>query len=164
MRAVLLLGMLLPAALFAQPPRGFFAWWDTPVVRDLNLSDDQTRQIRTIVKDYRARLIDHRAAVEKAEGEVQDLFNEETVDASDAIERLVQARGELTRSFTLMSVKLRAVLTAGQWRELQRRRPLLPQRVPGMGGPMRRGPMGVNPPGGPGPPGQPRPPIEEKDL
>jgi len=123
-RFILLLIVALP--LLAQPPRGYFNWWDSPIVKDLNLSEDQTQQIRGIVKEYRVKLIDQRAAVEKAEIEMEDAFNEELFDqrrAGDALERLISARADLTRSFTQMSLRLRSVLTAEQYRELQKRRP-----------------------------------------
>jgi Spy/CpxP family protein refolding chaperone len=95
-------------------------------VRDLHLTEEQARQIRTTLREQRSPLIDLRAAVEKAEGEVEDLFNEDTIDskkAASAIDELVQARTRLMRAYAGVSLKLRAVLTSHQWRELQRRRP-----------------------------------------
>lgn len=126
MRRLALLVCLLGVPLLAQPPRGFFPWWDTPVAKDLNLSEDQTQQIRAVVREYRPKLIDQRAAVEKFEGEFEDQFNDEAFDqrrAGEVLERLVTARGDLTRSFSQMSLRLRAVLTADQYKELQKRRP-----------------------------------------
>lgn len=123
---LLIFSMMAGSVLWAQPPRGFFNWWDSPVARDLNLNDDQMKQIRSIVRDYRTKLIDARAAVEKAEAEVEDAFNDESLSQSrahDAIERLVAARSELTRAFSQMSLRLRGVLSSEQWMELQKRRP-----------------------------------------
>lgn len=152
--------MLSLLALFAglaagQPARDFFPWWEMPVVRDLNLSDEQMRQIQSIRKEYRDKLVDLRGSVEKAENQLSDLMNEDYPDASRvnaAIERLIAARGELTRAFAQMGFRLRAVLTVQQWRELQRRRPQLPP-------PVRQPPL-PRPPGQPAlppQPGQPRP-------
>ncbi|MBI4891375.1 MAG: periplasmic heavy metal sensor [Acidobacteria bacterium] len=147
---------LLPA--LAQMPRGVFNWWDSPIAKDLNLTEDQTRQIRTIVKEHRGKLIDLRASVEKAEAEFEDVFNEDSFDqrrANDSLERLVTARADLMRDFSQMSLRLRAVLTPEQYRELQKRRPRLLRTeerrqmrgpAPGPGG---QGGPGV--PGGPGP-------------
>ena len=104
----------------------FNRWWDSPLVNDLKLSADQQTQIRTVVREYRSKLIDLRAAVQKSEGDVQEFFNDDPLDqrrASEAIDRLVAARGELTRAMSQMSLRLRAVLTGEQWRELQKRRP-----------------------------------------
>jgi len=153
MRRLALLVCLLSVPLLAQPPRGFFPWWDSPIAKDLNLSEDQTKQIRTVVREYRSKLIDQRAAVEKAEGEFEDQFNDDLFNerrAGDALERLITARGEMTRTLSQMSLRLRAVLTAEQYRELQKRRPQ--RRQDGrMGGPGRQGG-----PNGPPPPNQPQ--------
>ncbi|MBX9601869.1 MAG: Spy/CpxP family protein refolding chaperone [Bryobacteraceae bacterium] len=135
---------LIPALLFltagdisAQPPRNFYAWWDSPVARDLNLTDAQMRQIRQTVREYRLRLRDSRNTLDRAEIELEYVFNEETMDpkkAQEAIDRLASARADLTKSFTEMSLKLRMVLTAEQWRELQKRGPERRNR-PGAGNP-----------------------------
>lgn len=161
MKRLALLICLLGVPLLAQPPRGFFPWWDSPVAKDLNLTDDQAKQIRAVVQEYRSKLIDQRAAVQKAEGEFEDQFNDEPFDqrrAGDSLERMVTAKGELTRSFSQMSLRLRAVLTADQYRELQKRRPgmqpgqalreMQKRRQDGRGkGPGRRGdPNGPPPP------------------
>src|SRR6266849_4131041 len=122
----LVLILTLPLTVGAQPFLGYFAWWDSPVARDMNLSDAQTRQIRATVKEYRDRLVDLRAVVQKAEGDLQDVFNEDQIDqkkANDSIERLVTARSDLTRTLSQMDLKLRSVLTAQQWQQLQQRKP-----------------------------------------
>lgn len=124
MKTVLVFCLALP--LMAQGRRPPMGWWDSPTVKDLNLTDDQTRQIRETVREYRARLIDQRAAAEKAEGDLEDLFNDGEVDqkrAGEAIDRLANARADLTRTMSQMSLRLRSVLTQDQWRELQRRAP-----------------------------------------
>jgi len=142
MKIPLLMLTLVAGAAFGQAPRAVFNWWDSPVARDIGLSQDQTRQIRATIRDFRPKLIDLRANVEKAEIEVEEAFGEENLDqrkASEAIEKLVASRGELTRAISQMSLKLRSVLTTEQWRELQRRRPSLnplkqPRSRPGPGG------------------------------
>lgn len=118
--------LLAAVAAQAQPPRGFYAWWDSPVARDLHLTPEQTQNIRQIVRAYRGRLIDGRGAVRKAEAEVEDLFNDDRFDekrTSEAIERLADSRRQLTRAFSEMAMKLRSQISAEQWRELMRRRP-----------------------------------------
>jgi Spy/CpxP family protein refolding chaperone len=114
-------------------------WWESSVSRDLNLSDAQTKQIRTTVQEFRGRMFDLRDAVNKAEGELQSAFNEDPVDqkkANEAIDRLVAARGDLMRATSQMDLKLRTVLTAQQWQELQNRQRTWPGPGPGR----RRGP------------------------
>lgn len=114
------------AAALAQPSRSFFPWWDMPIARDLNLSEDQQGQIRVITREYRTKLIDLRAQVEKADVELEDLFDDENFELQRAMQvsdRLAAARSELTKAFSTMNARLRGVLTAQQWRELKRRRP-----------------------------------------
>jgi len=142
---------VFPLLASAQGGRTLFPWWDNPLSQGLNLTDAQRTQIAAVVKEYRNRLVDERAAVEKAEGELEDVFGEDTVDqrrAAEAIDHLTAARTELTKSLAQMSLRMRTVLTAQQWQDLQRR-----QR----GGPRgegkssrRRGPgPGSAPPGAP---------------
>jgi Spy/CpxP family protein refolding chaperone len=106
----------------AQMPRGQYAWWNSPVVQDLKLSDSQRQQIRLTVKDYRVRLLDIRARMEKAESDLESLFNQDPVDApkaNEAIDRLASTRSELTRALSQMSLKLRSLLNSQQWQQLQ---------------------------------------------
>ena len=141
-----------PATLFAQGPGPRpgprLPWWESPIVKNLDLSDTQTKQIQGTVSDYRDKLRDLRAAVNRAEMDLQGALNEDPVDqrrANEAIEQLVSARGELFRTTSQMDLKLRMVLTAQQWQELQsetRGRILRP------GGRRGRGPNGP-PPGTP---------------
>ena len=119
-------------ALWAQGGRPFPSgwerpWWDSPVVQDLNLTEAQQNDIRATVKEYRDRVVDIRKAIESADRDLEAVFNSENpVDqrkATEAIERLAGARGDMTRALSQMSLKLRTALTAEQWQELQRRRP-----------------------------------------
>jgi len=124
-RAVLVL-LLLTGTLPAQLPRRFYAWWSSPVVQDLNLTAEQQKKVRETLKEYRPHLQDIRTAVDGAEQDVEEQFNADPMDpqrVDKAIERLIAARAELTRTLTQMSLKLRTVLTQQQWQELQKRRP-----------------------------------------
>jgi Spy/CpxP family protein refolding chaperone len=119
----LLVGLLLVLPAFGQKTANL-PWWTSPVVTDLGLSQDQTHHIRQIVRSYRDRLFDARNAANKAEADLQDLLNEQTVNPAAArpiIDRLANARAETTRLFTSMSVELRAVLTDAQWHQLVKR-------------------------------------------
>ena len=125
MRQAIIALTLLLTAIPAVAQRGTnFAWWNSTVADDMNLSVPQRQEIRRIVRSYRSRLIDARAAAQKAEGDLQDIFNADKIDmnlATPVINRLAQARAESTRVLTEMSVQLRGVLTLDQWRELVRR-------------------------------------------
>ena len=127
LRAAFLVLALSVCAL-AQLPKGFYAWWSRPeITRNLNLTPAQRQQIRGTVMQYRPHLLNVRAEVIRAEQTLADEFNRNPVDptrAQEAIARLVDARSDLTRTLSELSLKLRLVLTEQQWQELQRRRPL----------------------------------------
>ena len=125
-------------------------WWDGPLAQDLKLTEEQQRQIKKAVKDFRPKTFELVTAVNKAEAEVQAAFNEDPVDqkkANDAIDRLVAARGDLFRLNSQRDLKLRSLLTAQQWQDLQKqerqRRPPFGPDYPG------RGKRGTAPTGGP---------------
>jgi Spy/CpxP family protein refolding chaperone len=102
-----------------------FAWWDSPIAQNLNLTPEQQKQIRGTVREFRDRLIEQRAGVQKAEAGFMDFLNDDQVNeakAKEAIDKLVVARGDLMRSVSQMSLRLRAVLTPQQWQDVQRRR------------------------------------------
>jgi Spy/CpxP family protein refolding chaperone len=130
LRAWILL-IALPVLAAAQLPRGFFPWWDQPIAKDLNLTEAQSRDIKAAIREYRTKLIEQRAALEKAEVELQYLFDDDTVDAkkaNQAIEDLATARLHLTRTFSQLFLQVRLVLTPQQWHELQRRHTELQQQ------------------------------------
>ena len=122
-----ILALALASALLAaaQLPRGFFPWWDQPIAKDLNLSETQQKEIRGAIREYRPKLIEQRAALEKAEVELQYLFDDDAVDAkraNQAIEDLALARLNLTRTFSQLFLRVRLVLTPQQWHELLKKR------------------------------------------
>ena len=120
-----MIALMLAGVAFAQRPTGgLFPWWEGPLIENLNLTDAQRGQIRGIVREYRGRMFEVRSNVDKAEGELDSVFNSDPVDpkhGSEVIDRLVHARSEMTKAVSEMSLKLRAVLTTQQWQELQKR-------------------------------------------
>jgi Spy/CpxP family protein refolding chaperone len=117
-----------------RPKPELTAWWDQPIARDLGLSDEQNRQIRTIVAESRDRLIQLRGAVDSAEGILRDIMDEEKVDsrrAEAAIEKVVSTHADMMRAVSQMSLKLRVILTGTQWQELQKRESQPPPPRPG---------------------------------
>jgi Spy/CpxP family protein refolding chaperone len=120
---------------FAQMP-GTIAWWNSPIARDLGLTDQQNQQIRVTVREARAHLVQLQGTVQVAEAELRDEMNQERVDphkAGDAIEKVVAARSELMRSVSQLALRLRLILTPAQWQELQKREVERPRQQ------MRRG-------------------------
>jgi Spy/CpxP family protein refolding chaperone len=101
-----------------------FSWWSNPVlVKEINLTPEQTGKIRQIVRSYRDRLFDARNGVQKAEAQLEDMMNDDVVDQNatkPVIDRLAAGRSNLTHLVTEMSIQVRAVLTADQWHQLVR--------------------------------------------
>jgi Spy/CpxP family protein refolding chaperone len=127
MQRLMVLVLALSGALFAQMPKSLYPWWSKRIiVRQLNLSNAQVQQIRSVVSHYHPQLLEDRAKVLRAEQNLEDQFNHNPVDqakTNQAIEQLIAARSGLTRSLSELSLKLRMVLTARQWQDLQRLRP-----------------------------------------
>lgn len=132
--------LAIPVALSAQGPRsGFFPWWNSPLVSGLDLTDIQRTEIRSVIREYRGRMLEVRDAVQKAESDLDEVFNEDTVDqrrGAEAIDRLTKARADMTRSVSEMSLQMRALLTPQQWQELQRRQQI---QTAGRGSGQQRG-------------------------
>jgi Spy/CpxP family protein refolding chaperone len=113
---------LLAGASYAQAP---VAWWENPVAAGLTLSDAQRDQINGIARDYRDRLVQKREEANRAEQELEGIFNADVVDTQRgriAIDRLARARADLTKDVSRMTLQMRTVLTTEQWRTLQNRR------------------------------------------
>ena len=116
------------ATLFAQMPQSLYPWWGNKIiVKQLDLTPPQVRQIRAAVAEAQPHLLEVRAKVLRAEQNLEDQFNSDPVDqpkTNQALEQLIVARTDLTRSLTELSLKLRVLLTAQQWQQLQRLRPI----------------------------------------
>jgi Spy/CpxP family protein refolding chaperone len=132
--STLLCFVLALAPAFAQN-RSNFAWWNSPVAAEIcGLTPAQTQKIRQIVRSYRARLLDARNNTQKAELDLEDIFNDTEVNtqaAQPVIERVAAARAASSRVFLEMSVDVRNVLTIDQWRTLVKRWDELQKKKPG---------------------------------
>ena len=101
----------------------FGAWWkNSDVVKELQLTDAQVKQIEQTFLDYRLKLIDLRADVERQETKLQPLLeadqpNEQQVNSQ--VDAVVAARGKLEKTSTMMMLAIRRVLTVDQWKKLQ---------------------------------------------
>ncbi|MEI9811206.1 MAG: periplasmic heavy metal sensor [Acidobacteriota bacterium] len=127
-RALLL---LVAAAVFAgaQPRPPFSPWWENPVANGLDLTEAQTKRVQDIAKEFNVKAVQLREAVDKAERDLEAVFNADTVDwqkGRQAIEQLVAVRSELTRDLARMTLRMRAVLSIDQWRTLQIREAMNP--------------------------------------
>ena len=133
MRSWVWAAAVFPAVLWAQAPKLGVrqgpalwegAWWNSPIVQNMDLSETQRKDIRGTVREYRGHLMDLREAVQRADNDLESALGGSSVDqrkANEAIEHLATARGELTRTLSQMTLRLRTILTNEQWQELQRR-------------------------------------------
>ena len=116
--------VMLAPALWGQQRTASLPWWENPLASGIVLTDAQRVRIQEVVNEYRDVLTDLRREVDDAEAALDDVFNDAVVDqrrGTVAIDRLARTRADLTRAVSEMTLKLRAVLTPQQWRELQRR-------------------------------------------
>jgi len=101
----------------------FGAWWkNSEVVKELQLTDAQVKQIEQTFLDYRLKLIDLRADLEKQETKLQPLLeadqpNEQQVGSQ--VDAVVAARGKLEKTNTMMMLAIRRVLSVEQWKKLK---------------------------------------------
>jgi Spy/CpxP family protein refolding chaperone len=143
--------LVAPAVLLGQVRQGpawwESPWWNSPLVQNLDLNEAQQREIRSTVREYRGHLMDLRQAVQRADGDLQVALDQTPLDqkkANDAIEHLATARGEMTRTISQMTLRLRTILTNEQWQELQRRQ--AERRSGPLGGRGKGGRFGPQPP------------------
>ena len=107
-------------------------WWNNPtVIERLKLTDDQRKEMDQILLAHREKLIDMRAAVEKAELEMEPLVgadqpNEQGILAQ--IDKIAQARAELEKANARFLLAIRAKLTPDQFKELKTLREDRPDR------------------------------------
>jgi len=129
---ILMAAVVLAGALVAQPrrppetrPIEMQDWWTRPVVvKGLNLSEAQTKQLNAIQASYVDRLMVLKVAMHTAETNLDNMFNQAAPDdwkAEAVIDQYAHAREDLTRTLTKLTLQMRNVLTAEQWQQLQDR-------------------------------------------
>lgn len=117
-------GTLLPAQ--NDESKGLTTLLNPEVSRDISLREDQRRQIRQIFQEYRPKLQEQRRLAERAEADLREVFNQNPPDqhrGAEVADRLANARAEMLRLNTIMRLRCRAVLSAEQWTDLQRKYP-----------------------------------------
>jgi TonB family protein len=104
------------------------AWWtNAALVQRLGLTEDQKAKIEAAYENHRLQIISATAALEREEAQLAKLLESEPLDRNAVlaqIDRVNQARGELERNNSLMSLEMRGVMTRAQWVQLK-----APQRV-----------------------------------
>ncbi len=102
---------------------GMGAWWkNSAVAKALNLTDDQQQQLEKNFMDYRLKLVDLRADLERQQILLQPLMDANQLDEaaiSKQLDAVIAARGRLEKTNGMMNVSLRKVLTPEQWQKLK---------------------------------------------
>jgi TonB family protein len=98
------------------------AWWTNRVVTDsLGLSADQKTKLERAYENHRQRIVSSTELLEKEEAQLARLLAAEPLDRNAVltqIDRVVQARGEVERSNSAMTMEMRETLTRAQWLQL----------------------------------------------
>lgn len=99
------------------------AWWTNPnLVTRLGLTDDQKSKIEKVFENHRQNLSDESTQLDKQESQLAALLAADPVDHNavlSQIDRVAQARTDLERANSAMTLEMREVLTAAQWQQLQ---------------------------------------------
>jgi Spy/CpxP family protein refolding chaperone len=97
-------------------------WWKNPATaQSLGLTADQQKKMDDVFQQYRLKLIDLNAALEKEEVTLEPLVATEPLDESKTtaqIDRVAQARAELEKANGRMLLGIRKQLTPEQWSRL----------------------------------------------
>lgn len=112
-----------PYAVPTPPPGPLGKWWkNSDVVKELQLTDAQVKQIEQTFLDYRLQLIDLRADVERQELKLQPLIEADRPDEQQVgtqIDAVLGARAKLEKTNTMMMLAIRRALSVEQWKKLQ---------------------------------------------
>jgi Spy/CpxP family protein refolding chaperone len=98
-------------------------WWTRPeMVQKLSLTADQTKKMDETFQQFRLKLIDLNAALQKEEAIMEPLIGVDPPDETKIvaqIDKVAQARTELEKSNARMLLGIRRLLTSDQWNKLK---------------------------------------------
>lgn len=101
----------------------FGRWWDNPqMAQQLNITDQQKKQMDDIFLQHRLKLIDLHASLEKQETLLQPMIEADQPDEAkilSQIDAVAQARAELEKANARMLFDIRKTLTPDQWQKLK---------------------------------------------
>jgi hypothetical protein len=104
------------------------AWWtNKALVARLGITEDQKKKIETIFEQHRSALMQTKADLEKEESALSRMLEAEPLEStktiSAQIDRVIQARGEMERNNSGMTLEMRQALSRAQWVQLQAEAP-----------------------------------------
>jgi len=99
------------------------AWLtNTALVARLGLTDDQKAKIERAFENHRQQIMSSTELLEKEEAQLARLLEGDPIDRNAVltqIDRVIQARGEMERANSAMTLEMREYLTRAQWMQLQ---------------------------------------------
>jgi periplasmic protein CpxP/Spy len=111
------------------------AWWtNAALVARLGLTEEQKKRIEGVFDQYRQSLVQTKADLDREEGVLARMLEADSLDTtrvSSQIDRVVQARAEMERTNSKMTLEIRQNLTRAQWIQLQAEtaQPVAPTQV-----------------------------------
>jgi Spy/CpxP family protein refolding chaperone len=104
------------------------AWWTNPaLVARLGLTDEQKAKIEMIFEKYRNNLNSRIADLDREEGQLARMLEADPLEPAKVvqsqIDRVIQARAEMEKTYAGMSLEIRQTMTGAQWAQLQREVP-----------------------------------------
>lgn len=108
-------------------------WWTRPeMAQRLGLTVDQTKKMDDIFQQFRLKLIDLNASVQKEEAIMEPLVGAEQPDETKIvaqIDKVALARAELQKANARMLLGIRRLLTPEQWNKLKAEAPAATQPI-----------------------------------
>jgi Spy/CpxP family protein refolding chaperone len=124
LKANLTLSRASPLSLGGLRGGGSDKWWNNPdLAAAAGLTKDQQRKMDDVFLQYRLKLIDLNAALEREEVALEPLVATDALDQSKIepqIDRIAQARAELEKANGRMLLGIRMLLTPEQWKKMQK--------------------------------------------
>jgi Spy/CpxP family protein refolding chaperone len=115
------------------------AWWtNTGLVSRLGLTADQMKKIEGIFDQHRQTIVQDKANLEQEEAALARMLDADPMESSKnvsaQIDKVIQARGQMERTTSNMTLEMRQALTRTQWTQLQTEMPQVltsPIQTPG---------------------------------
>jgi len=99
------------------------AWWtNTALVQQLGLTDDQKAKIERAYENHRQNIVSSTQMLDKEEAQLAKLLEADPIDRNAVLtqtDHVIQARGEVERTNSAMTLEMRESLTLAQWMQLQ---------------------------------------------
>jgi Spy/CpxP family protein refolding chaperone len=115
--ACLLLSFTLLSAASGAAAQGFKWWQDEKFRQELALTGDQVTRLDEIFQSLQPTLKTQKETLDKLEARLSKVINDPMADEAkllQVLERVESARGELSKSRTLLLFRMRRILTSDQ--------------------------------------------------